>query len=291
MRPVAFLHYFIFIRKAVARQISFIFVCAGRIVTGTGIHMVFQQIRSATIKLIYNNVVFLIDPWLRDHSAHEEVLQAKLAGKFTPTPVIPLPIPALEVLGDVEYVLVTHLHSDHFTPDYLPEDIALVFQNESDMNMAKELGFRNISCFREDVLRIHGVTVTRVDGRHGDNAVLAERMGKVSGFVFQAENEKTIYVAGDTIFYDGVKKIVDKFRPEIIIVNACDAGGSTGRLIMNKEDIIELCKYAPDSLVITSHMDAVSHARLTRDELRAYLSGTSFDNQICIPEDGETIRF
>ena len=64
--------------------------------------MQFQQIRSATIKLSYNGVVFLIDPWLRDSSIDQEVIKAKAAGRFISTPVIRLPMPVPKVLEDVQ---------------------------------------------------------------------------------------------------------------------------------------------------------------------------------------------
>lgn len=153
-----------------------------------------------------------------------------------------------KVLEDVNYVLVSHMHSDHVTPDHLPRDIMLIFQNEYDMNTAKEMGLTNIFCFSEDVLQLQGVIITRVDGQHGDTAKLTEKMGPVSGFMFEAENEKTIYVARDTIYYDGIQKAVDRFDPAAVIVNACDAGSPMGRMIMNKEDIVALCKYKLDIL-------------------------------------------
>lgn len=116
-------------------------------------------------------------------------------------------------------------------------------------------------------------------------------LGPVSGFVFEAKNEKTVYIAGDTVYYDGVQRAIDHFHPAAIIINACDAAGPMdSRLIMNKEDIIELCEHNPKLLVIASHMDAVSHARLTRKQLIEYFHGTVFEKQICVPEDGEKIQ-
>ena len=59
---------------------------------------------------------------------------------------------------------------------------------------------------------------------------------------------------------------------------------------MNKEDVIEVCKCLPDSLVIASHMDAVSHAHLSRTELSGYLKTTAYGPQVLIPKDGEIIK-
>lgn len=95
--------------------------------------MYFQEIRSATIKLTYDNVTFLIDPWLQDYSCRQEILNARRMKQFLPEPTVPLPLPVSEILKDVDYLLVTHSHPDHFTPDYLPKDMPLYFQNEEEM--------------------------------------------------------------------------------------------------------------------------------------------------------------
>ena len=110
-----------------------------------------------------------------------------------------------------------------------------------------------------------------------------------SGFVFECPGEKTVYVAGDTVYYDGVRAVIERFQPDVIVVNACDARWKYGRLIMNAEDMMKTCACAPDSLVIASHMEAVSHAHLSRKQLREALTGSSYAGQVRIPEDGESI--
>ncbi len=64
----------------------------------------------------------------------------------------------------------------------------------------------------------------------------------------------------------------------------------TGRLIMNAEDVKKTCDCRKDSIVIASHMDTVSHAHLSREQLRSDLVGTRYAEQVRIPEDGECIE-
>lgn len=61
-------------------------------------------------------------------------------------------------------------------------------------------------------------------------------MGVVSGYVFQDPYEKTLYIAGDTIYYKGVENNIKTYKPDVIVVNSWDARLMYGRLIMNKED-------------------------------------------------------
>ncbi len=59
---------------------------------------------------------------------------------------------------------------------------------------------------------------------------------------------------------------------------------------MNAADVMQTCACRPDSLVIASHMEAVSHAHLDRAMLRQSLSGSPYAAQVRIPEDGEIIE-
>ncbi len=251
--------------------------------------MIFQQIRNACIKIKYHDLVFMIDPWLSDAAEEEEIKQAVQAKQFITKPVVPLPSAVEEIIADTNVFLVSHDHADHFSADYLPKDGRMIFQNEKDAELGKSLGFTNTDWFREDVMTFGEVTVYRTEGRHGDTDALAQKAGPVSGFVFTRPNEKTVWVAGDTVYYDSFPEVIHMHHPDVIIVNACDARTRSGRLIMNTEDVIKTCACAPDSLIIASHMDAVSHAHLSRAQLRKELSASPYAKQVLIPEDGEEI--
>ena len=78
---------------------------------------------------------------------------------------------------------------------------------------------------------------------------------------------------------------LDTHHPEVIVINACGARVASGdRLIMDLADVRAIAAYAPNSLIIASHMDAVSHLSVTRDDIRALRL-----KNVLIPEDGEII--
>ena len=252
--------------------------------------IVFQQIRNATVKLKYPGGIFMIDPWLMDACDPIEREQAVAARRFIPKPICPLPMPAEALTGDVDWFLLTHYHPDHFSADYLPADAPLVCQNEADAGELAKLGFSNVRWFRDRAMRFGDVTVHRVEARHGDNEETAAAMGPDSGFVFECPGERTVYLAGDTVYYDGVRAVIERFKPDVIVVNACGARWKHGRLIMNAEDVMKTCACAPESLVIASHMEAVSHAHLNRKQLRDALEENRCAGHVLIPEDGELIE-
>ncbi len=250
----------------------------------------FQQIRNATVKLKYPGVSFMIDPWLMDVCAPEEREQAVMTRSFIPKPICPLPAAAEDLVADVDFFLLTHIHPDHFSADYLSADLPFVCQNETDAHQLESAGFSNVRYFDKESLSLGGVTIYHIDARHGENDEIVTRMGPGSGFMFVCDGEKTVYAAGDTVYYDGVRAVISQFAPDVIIVNACDARGRIGRLIMNAGDVIKTCDCKPDSIVVASHMDAVSHAHLSREQLKKELAGTKYARQVLIPEDGEQIE-
>lgn len=46
-------------------------------------------------------------------------------------------------------------------------------------------------------------------------------MGPVSGFVFEAD--ETLYLVGDTIWYDPVEETLDQFEPDMVVLNGGEA--------------------------------------------------------------------
>jgi hypothetical protein len=89
------------------------------------------------------------------------------------------------------------------------------------------------------------MTMTRTPGQHGSGSILAE-MGPVSGFIFQAEDEPTVYWAGDTIWYEGVADTIARARPQIIITHSCGAvWGEQVLIVMDAAQTVAVCRAAP----------------------------------------------
>ena len=74
----------------------------------------------------------------------------------------------------------------------------------------------------------------------------------------QYEYEKTLYIAGDTVWCDEVDKAISKYSPHIIIVNAGANSVIDKRLIMGKEDVLKVHKAYPSAQIIDTHMESVN---------------------------------
>ncbi len=251
--------------------------------------MIIRQIRNATLKITYAGYTFLTDHWLSDKGTgfSARTVIPEMAG--LKNPLCDLPDTPENILEGVDFCLVSHVHPDHISTDYMPLSMRMIAQDEEDYGKLREMGFTCTQTFENDELSIGSIRIRRTEGIHGDNPDLIERMGKVSGFVLEAPDEKPLYIAGDTVYYEGVRETIERYRPEVIILNSCAATTPRGRLIMNADDLGMVCADAPYATVIASHMESVNHATLSRADIKAYADAHGLA-QVLIPADGETIR-
>ena len=242
-----------------------------------------------------NNKRFLIDPWLMpkdfmpgfEGAVNSEVRQ----------PRVDLPI-FVDKIVDVDAIILTHFHPDHFDEfavKALDKNIPFFVQSETDLNIIKNFGFNDIRIIFESETDFEGIILYKTQCQHGRREVvkpMCEQIGMpydAMGIVFKAENEKMLYVAGDTIWCDEVRTAIDKFNPEIIVINACGATvlvGEGERLIMDIEDVKAISNYAKNSTIIASHMDTVSHLTVTREDIKVLKL-----NNIVVPDDNDILEY
>jgi L-ascorbate metabolism protein UlaG (beta-lactamase superfamily) len=207
--------------------------------------------------------------------------------------MVDLSLLAEDILADVEMVLISHLHPDHFdevAQQRLPKRIQIYCQPE-DEGQIKAMGFSNVVPVNESVAW-YGLRITRTVGQHG-NESWAPPMGSVSGFIFRAQNEPIIYWTGDTIWYKGVKQLVLETDPDIIITHSSGASFETGNpIIMDAKQTIAVCRTAPRAIVIATHMETFDFDTVSRKDLRTMAEAEGIGaEQLLIPADGETLAF
>ena len=253
--------------------------------------MKINQIRNATILVEYANKKFLIDPMLAEKGTYPPFPNSPRQDQNNP--LVSLPTSVENIIEGIDAVIVTHLHLDHFdeaAQRILPKDIKMFVQNEEDATEVKNAGFQNVEVLQENTV-FEGIQLIKTKGEHGRGEIL-KLAGLVCGVIFKHQSEKTLYVAGDTVWYDEIQKTIDTHKPEIIVVNGGDnqffEGGS---LIMGKEDIYEVYKAAPDAKIIVVHMEAVNHWNLSREELNSFINEKEMSSTVLVPDDGESYTF
>ncbi|KFI04079.1 MBL fold metallo-hydrolase [Bacillus spizizenii] len=250
-----------------------------------------QQIRNATLVVKYAGKTFLIDPMLAEKGAYPPFPNAPRQDQNNP--LVELPTSVDNIIKDIDAVIVTHLHYDHWdeaAKEVLPKDIKLFSQNEEDAKEIRNAGFKNVEVLTRDTV-FEGIQLMKTKGEHGRGEIL-KLAGLVCGVVFKHKSEKTLYIAGDTVWYDAVQEEIETHQPDIIVVNGGDnqfyEGGS---LVMGKEDIYETYKAAPNEKIIVSHMEAVNHWGLSREELKSFINEKGISSHVLVPDDGESYSF
>lgn len=249
--------------------------------------MKIRLIRSATMKIEYGGKIILTDPMLAGKYAYRTFI-----GR-SPNPLEDLPVSVDEVLSNVELCILSHLHIDHFDPkaqELLPKDLLILCQPEDEKEI-ESAGFTNVQVIESSAMW-EGIEIIRTPGQHGVG-IWAHTMGAVSGFVFKADNEPTVYWTGDTIWYDGVKDSIQEHKPDVIITHSSGARlGNSEPIIMDGSQTVSACKFAPDAKVVAVHMESLDHYKITRESLRklAEREGVSSE-RLLIPKDGEEIVF
>lgn len=252
--------------------------------------MKITQIRNATIIVDYGGTRFLLDPMLAAKGSFPAF--AGTANERA-NPLVDLPL-SLDTIVDVDAVIVTHTHRDHWddaAARALPKHLPLFVQHEKDAARIRAEGFADVRVLAEGTT-FGGVSLAKTPGQHGSDAamrLIGERLGEVCGVVFRHPDERTLYVAGDTVWNRFVAESLRCHRPKVVVLNCGDARiDGCGSIIMGKEDVAAVCRAAPEALVIASHMDAVNHAMLSRQALRGFLRQTGLSDRVLVPEDGET---
>lgn len=262
--------------------------------------MKIHHLRSATFVIESKDNFILIDPMLCAKGQLPPFSRFK--HKVQNNPTVPLPANSAEILNKVTHCLITHsqkwgiealTHADHLDKagkTFLQKHQTPVASLKQD---AKYLKKHKINITTEltywEAQDFLGGKITAVPAKHG-HGFIHNLMANGAGLFLTLPDEPSIYISGDTILTDDVKKALKEFNPDITVVAAGNASIDIGGdILMPMEEIIEFIQLSP-SKVIANHLEALNHCPITREQLKKELIKQDLVEKVFIPEDGEVLE-
>ncbi|WP_273397372.1 MBL fold metallo-hydrolase [Actinobacillus porcinus] len=270
---------------------------ATTVATSANAEISYQHIRNATAKIEIAGSTFLVDPYLApkgSYAGFEGTINSQKRN-----PLIEMAEPVEKVLQGVDAVIVTHTHADHwdeYAQKVLPKTLPIFVQNAGDAQIIRSQGFKDVRVLGKNT-EFNKVKLSKTGGQHGTDQMysipqLAELAGDAMGVVMQADNEKTLYLVGDTIWNEEVDFALNRYKPEVIVMNTgyAQLQGFSDSIIMGKADVAKARQVAPKADIITVHMDAINHAAVTSDEMRKFVKENKL-SKVAVPKESEVLKY
>ncbi|WP_293730969.1 MBL fold metallo-hydrolase [uncultured Actinobacillus sp.] len=270
---------------------------ATTVATTANAEISYQHIRNATAKIEMAGSTFLVDPYLApkgSYAGFEGTINSQKRN-----PLIDMKEPVEKVLEGVDAVIVTHTHDDHwdeYAQKVLPKTLPIFVQNAGDAQIIRSQGFKDVRVVGKNT-EFNQVKLSKTGGQHGTDQMyaipqLAELAGEAMGVVMQADGEKTLYIVGDTIWNEEVDFALNRYKPEVIVMNTgyAQLQGFSDGIIMGKADVAKARQVAPKADIITVHMDAVNHAAVTSDEMRKFVKENKL-SKVAVPKESEVLKY
>lgn len=176
--------------------------------------------------------------------------------------------PALTDIGKIDVVLLSHdQHGDNL--DHAGREFLKSVPKTVTTRIGAERLQGNAVGFSpwESIALNDEVTITSTPARHGP-AGSEHLTGDVTGFVVST-NEMQIYITGDTVFYEGIKEVAERFKPEYVFIFA---GAAKPRgpfnVTMGANDAIDTAFAFAPATIIPVHFEGWSHYTETGETLR-----------------------
>lgn len=257
-----------------------------------------QFIGTATVLIRYQGFTILTDPNFLHKGDHVHLGYGITAERLT-NPAI-----ELDKLPPIDFVVLSHMHEDHFdklVQEKLAKDTPIVTTKEAAASLEK-LGFRRaIGLGKWDQIEVEKgesrLRLTAVPGRHGKagmQALLPSVMGSVLDFgPNPAAPGYRMYISGDTLVYDDLKNIPQRF-PGIDLA-LLHLGGTrilgVFKVTMDGKDGVELMQIIRPQRTIPIHYNDYDVFKSPLADFAREVKAAGLEDQVTYLAHGETYTF
>jgi L-ascorbate metabolism protein UlaG (beta-lactamase superfamily) len=257
-----------------------------------------QFIGTATVLIRYQGFTILTDPNFLHKGDHVHLGYGLTAERLT-NPAIDL-----DKLPPIDLVVLSHMHEDHFdklVQEKLAKDTPIVTTKEAAASLGK-LGFnRSIGLGKWDQLEVEKgesrLRITATPGRHGKagmQALLPSVMGSMLDFgPHTATPSYRMYISGDTLVYDDLKNIPQRF-PGIDLA-LLHLGGTrilgVFKVTMDGKDGVELMQIIRPQRAIPIHYNDYDVFKSPLADFAREVKAAGLEQQVTYLAHGETYTF
>jgi L-ascorbate metabolism protein UlaG (beta-lactamase superfamily) len=201
--------------------------------------------------------------------------------------------PALtpEQIGTVDAVLLSHdQHADNL------DNSGRAYVEKAARVLTTSIGAKRLGGHveglqpwdRAELVKPNGcrLKITATPARHGP-AGIEPLAGEVIGFVLSAENSPSVYVTGDTVWYDGVAEVARRCSAGVVLLFA-GAARTRGpfQLTMNTNDAIGTAHAFPGATIVPVHYEGWAHFTEGRRDLEASFEALGLSSRLRLLEPG-----
>jgi L-ascorbate metabolism protein UlaG (beta-lactamase superfamily) len=254
-------------------------------------------IGTATVLIRYGGMTILTDPNFLHKGDHVQLGYGLTSERLT-EPAMPI-----EALPPIDLVILSHFHGDHFdqlVQEKLPRTIPVVTTPQSAVAL-ENLGFaRRYPLATWDTLVVtKGQTVLRISampGRHGPPVLaglLPSVMGSMLDFSSAGKPDYRMYISGDTLVYDDLKEIPQRF-PEVDLA-LLHLGGTrilgVMKVTMDGADGVRMMQLVAPRHAIPIHYNDYTVFKSPLSDFEQAVKAAELQNRVTYLKHGETYRF
>lgn len=132
--------------------------------------------------------------------------------------------------------------------------------------------------------------ITAAPARHGPAG--GDR-GPVTGFVLtRGDSRPAVYVSGDTVWFEGVAAVVQRFEIAIAVLfmgAARVAAAGAAAITMTADDGVQFARACPGATIVPVHFEDWAHFSENRDTIQAAFEAAGLAQRLRWPVRGGTI--
>lgn len=238
--------------------------------------MIYRQGQRTMFLLDYAGQRFLVNPMFQKSERESEV-------------------PFKELL-DVDAVIAMHLSESSFDQEarrLIPRGMKIFVRNETDAKSLEGDGFFNLEILTERTEFQH-VGIRKVPVYKKTEGRIREDE-ESCGIMIHHPVLNSVYLAGRGTWYDGMRKMLKRWKPRVIVVSPEFAGKKGSRFGMSREDTAAVHLSYPRARIIVNRCPEVIEDNpaaelLPREELRSYMQAQRMEAAFLFPESGEEYR-